>query len=315
MASPLRFSVVIPTYNRLGHLTACLASVAGQRHRPSEIIVVDDGSADGTADYLAGLGGGITVLRQANGGPGRARNYGAAVATGDYLAFLDSDDLWFPWSLAVFAALAEQHDRPALLFGNYRDFGAPDDLAAITEEAMRAAAFPCFLDAASDGFHAGAGMMMIARQAFLGAGGFAEDRLNAEDHDLALRLGTAPGFVQVLAPLTVGHRIHAGNEMADTAKTLRGLTRMLDRERSGTYPGGRARAAQRQRIIARHVRPAILGCIASGDLGQAARLYRATFFWNVAARRLAFLMGAPALMARKVLGGGRSAPATTGKNR
>ena len=67
--------------------------------------MVDDGSTDGTVDYLLGLGDRVTIIVQRNAGPGAA-DAGAEVATGEYVAFLDSDDLWFPWTLSTyFAAL------------------------------------------------------------------------------------------------------------------------------------------------------------------------------------------------------------------
>src|SRR5262249_49336199 len=94
--SPL-FSVIIPTFDRIQMLKHALDSVFRQRSTDFEIIVVDDGSSDGTVDYLRRLERGVTVYTQRNSGPSAARNLGASQACGRYLAFLDSDDLWFPW--------------------------------------------------------------------------------------------------------------------------------------------------------------------------------------------------------------------------
>src|SRR5262245_53825606 len=96
-----QFSVIIPTHNRLCLLQRALGSVRNQTFRDYEVIVVDDGSSDGTWNYLGSLVPFIKALRQENRGPGPARNLGATHATGSYLAFLDSDDLWFPWTLAT----------------------------------------------------------------------------------------------------------------------------------------------------------------------------------------------------------------------
>src|SRR5882762_3330329 len=98
----MMFSVIIPSYNRAILLRSAIESVLSQRNRDFEIIVVDDGSSDGTLDYLKSLGAKITTVRQPNRGPGAARNLGARDATGTYLAFLDSDDLWFPWTLEAY---------------------------------------------------------------------------------------------------------------------------------------------------------------------------------------------------------------------
>ena len=300
----VRISVIIPTHNRRDYLLACLDSVAAQRRGADEVIVVDDGSTDGTAAAVAARPG-VTLITQANAGPGAARNRGAAAATGDYLAFLDSDDLWFPWSLAVMAEVIAQHDSPAMIFARYVDFSGtlPTDAAERTPAAMT---FPAYFDSAAHGFFAGAGMMVIARDAFHAVGGFAEDRLNAEDHDLAFRLGTAPGFAQITAPVIVAHRVHDGNAMGQTGSTLAGLTRMVANERAGRYPGGPARAGQRRSLILHHVRPAVVAAARTGAFRQAARLYLSTFLWNLRAGRGSYLAGVPALAVKARLKGIRA---------
>ena len=97
---PHRVSVVIPTYNGAPWLADCLASVFAQSAPPAEIIVVNDGSTDGTAQLLARYEPRVRVVHQRQGGIGAARNRGVAEATGDFLAFLDHDDLWLPEKLA-----------------------------------------------------------------------------------------------------------------------------------------------------------------------------------------------------------------------
>jgi glycosyltransferase involved in cell wall biosynthesis len=89
-------SVIIPTYNRADTVAAAVESVLNQTYPDLDVIVVDDGSTDQTAEVLAGMAGQITLIRQENAGPSAARNRGAAAAKGQILAFLDSDDLWLP---------------------------------------------------------------------------------------------------------------------------------------------------------------------------------------------------------------------------
>lgn len=103
----MRISVVIPVYNRARVLERALASVAAQQRPADEVLVVDDGSSDESAavaeawsDRLPAL----AVLRQPNAGPGAARNRAIGRATGDWLAFLDSDDAWRPDKLAAMTA-------------------------------------------------------------------------------------------------------------------------------------------------------------------------------------------------------------------
>ena len=104
-------SVVIPVYNIEAHLAQCLDSVAGQTLSDLEVICVDDGSTDASPAILAEYArrdARFRVIRQKNAGPGAARNRGMALATGEYLIFLDSDD-WFEADfLARMAARAEE---------------------------------------------------------------------------------------------------------------------------------------------------------------------------------------------------------------
>ncbi|MBF0245598.1 MAG: glycosyltransferase family 2 protein, partial [Planctomycetes bacterium] len=88
-------SVVIPTHNRSSWLVHAIESVLAQSLPAREVIVVDDGSTDDTDEVVARYSG-LTYLRREQGGPSAARNAGAAISTGRWLAFLDSDDRWLP---------------------------------------------------------------------------------------------------------------------------------------------------------------------------------------------------------------------------
>jgi GT2 family glycosyltransferase len=95
-------SVVIPTYNRGVRVLRAVGSALGQTYPAIEVVVVDDGSTDGTGALLAERFGGddrVRCLPRPNGGPAAARNTGLAAARGDFVAFLDSDDEWLPWKL------------------------------------------------------------------------------------------------------------------------------------------------------------------------------------------------------------------------
>jgi glycosyltransferase involved in cell wall biosynthesis len=108
-----RVSVVIPTYNRRLLLERALASVFAQSRRDFEIIVVDDGSTDDTKAMVQASGE-VRYFCQANAGPAKARNTGIREARGDFIAFLDSDDLWHPDFLAVQTDVLEHHPKVAL---------------------------------------------------------------------------------------------------------------------------------------------------------------------------------------------------------
>jgi glycosyltransferase involved in cell wall biosynthesis len=106
MSRPL-VTCIVPVFNCEAYLAESIDSILAQAHRPLEIIVVDDGSTDGTAAVIDSFGDKVRGLRQANAGPAVARNTGLAAAHGDFIAFNDSDDLWAPEKLAVQLALLD----------------------------------------------------------------------------------------------------------------------------------------------------------------------------------------------------------------
>lgn len=110
-------SVIIPTYNRLRYLKDAIASVEAQTVAVREIIVVDDGSSDGTREYAAELAPRVCYLRQANAGPSAARNRGLRAARGEWIALLDSDDQWVPDRLARQAELLARQPNLDFVFG------------------------------------------------------------------------------------------------------------------------------------------------------------------------------------------------------
>jgi glycosyltransferase involved in cell wall biosynthesis len=121
MAKPV-VSVVMPCYNGEAFLAAAVDSVLGQTFRDFELIVIDDGSTDRSADILTGYGERIHVIRQGNRGVSAARNAGIGAARGDFIAFLDADDWWEPDFLAeMVAAMADP--RTAIAYCGWQNVG------------------------------------------------------------------------------------------------------------------------------------------------------------------------------------------------
>jgi glycosyltransferase involved in cell wall biosynthesis len=118
-----RASVIIPTYNCGRFLPEAIESVLAQTLPPHEVIVVDDGSTDDTPAVAARFAGRIVYHRQVNRGVSAARNAGMDRATGDWLAFLDADDLWMPTKLAAVAPVCRSRPQPAIVFTDYQPFG------------------------------------------------------------------------------------------------------------------------------------------------------------------------------------------------
>jgi glycosyltransferase involved in cell wall biosynthesis len=104
-------SCIVPVYNGELYLGEAIDSILAQTYRPLEIIVVDDGSTDATADVAASYGGRLRCVRQSNAGPGAARNHGLTLVRGEFVAFLDADDLWHAEKLACqMACFARRRD-------------------------------------------------------------------------------------------------------------------------------------------------------------------------------------------------------------
>lgn len=120
----MKFSVIIPLYNKAPYVHKALETVCAQTYRDYEIIVINDGSTDNSAiiaeDYLNGVEGiSYQILSQQNAGVSAARNNGVAQASGNYIAFLDADDWWEPTYLEKMAQLIEDYPKAGLYACNY----------------------------------------------------------------------------------------------------------------------------------------------------------------------------------------------------
>jgi glycosyltransferase involved in cell wall biosynthesis len=119
-----RVSVIVPTYNRASLLPAALESVLGQSHPDVEVIVIDDGSTDDTKTVVEPFMDRVQYLETENGGPAHARNIGMRAATGRYLAFLDSDDLYLPGKLELQAEFMDTFPEVGLVSTEVSAFDA-----------------------------------------------------------------------------------------------------------------------------------------------------------------------------------------------
>lgn len=114
-----RFSVIIPAYNSAATLARAVDSVLVQSYPAQEIIVVDDGSTDRTTDITGRYGNKLRYVRQDNAGVSSARNHGARIAKGDWLAFLDADDWYYPDRLRLHAEWIDEDATLDFLTGDY----------------------------------------------------------------------------------------------------------------------------------------------------------------------------------------------------
>jgi glycosyltransferase involved in cell wall biosynthesis len=122
----MRVSVVIAAYNSEAYIAEAIESVLGQTIPPDEVIVIDDGSSDGTRAVLDRFSGRIVALTQANSGQAVAVNKGLAMARGELIGFCDADDLWTPCKLEMQLALLDRDGKFDAAFGKVQQFVSPD---------------------------------------------------------------------------------------------------------------------------------------------------------------------------------------------
>ena len=216
-------SVVIPTRNRSALLTMTLRSVLRQQNVSLEVIVVDEASTDDTAAAVAALADDrIRIIRHDTPlGVSTARNRGAADARGEWLAFLDDDDLWAPDKLARQLNAAREAGRDwayagsvNILDGNVR--GRPPLPPNKVVEAL-----PRY-----DAVPGGGSNVIVRRTTWLRAGPFDARLRNTEDWEMWIRLATLGPPAWVCSPL-VARRLHSSNSSLDITEIIRG-TRLIE---------------------------------------------------------------------------------------
>ena len=194
-------SVIIPTHNRSHLLARALASLPQASSGSGiEVIVVDDGSTEDTGEIVRNSGRNVIFLRQEQAGPGAARNLGLEAASGRYVAFLDSDDVWLPWTLSIYRQVLRRYPGAGFIAGSPLWFTDEAEIAAAaargTQE-LDARFFPDYLASAAHPIWLGASCLLVRRDR---CPRFEPVHMNAEDLDFALHFGAEPGFVWFRPP-------------------------------------------------------------------------------------------------------------------
>ena len=216
MPEELRVSVVIPTYNCASFLVEALESVIAQTRSADEIIVVNDGSTDETEEVLQPYADRILLLGQENRGVSVARNNGIARATGDWVAFLDADDVWKPQKLGQQLEGIDGDDSVVCLHTNFFTFG---------DQSSANAPFPPFLEGRHDASTLLSGDGWVCPSSALvkrtARARFKEWAAQAEDVIYFADLTFEGPFRYLPEPL-VGHRAHIGQAIRQSDATMRG---------------------------------------------------------------------------------------------
>lgn len=220
-------SVVVPVFDGARFLAEAVESVRAQTYAPVEILVVDDGSTDGTAE-VAGRLPGIRYAWQEHAGIGAARNRGVVMARGEVLAFLDADDVWLPDKLARQMAILREAPDVDIVFGHVEEFV---DHAPGVE---------------GDGRHGPAARpargvipsaMAVRRESFDRVGPFETHWRVGEFASWLLRAGEAGLAIRVPPDVVARRRIHGDNHGIRQREALQDYARIikqsLDRRRAG----------------------------------------------------------------------------------
>jgi glycosyltransferase involved in cell wall biosynthesis len=223
-------SCIVPCFNGAPYLAETLDSILAQTYRHLEVIVVDDGSTDDSAEIVRRYGNDVRYHRRANGGPAAAYNTGIELATGDLIAFLEQDDLWLPDKTR--RQLAEFEANTALRYcvGHIQNFWIPE----LEEEAERHRDLPVMQPV--PGYVV---QTLIAHPAaFETVGRFDESLRYASASDWFLRAADANAAGVLIPDVVTRRRLHESNfsrvnRTESRAQFLRVVKSTLDRRRAG----------------------------------------------------------------------------------
>ncbi len=221
-------SVVIPCYNGARYLREGIESVFEQTRPPEQVIVVDDGSTDDSAEIAASIAC-VQVIRQPNRGACLARNAGLARATGEFVVFHDADDRLLPHALEIGLDAHASHPGCAFVFGFNRTILA--DGSAKAEPARAPVNDASYLRTLEGETLVPPGAAMFRRLAVEAVGGFRDGTFPTEDYDLYLRISReAP--IRCHNQVVAEYRAHGGNATSGgSVRTLRSVLRVLEDQR------------------------------------------------------------------------------------
>jgi glycosyltransferase involved in cell wall biosynthesis len=274
-----RVSVIIPVYNGAVDLPAAVDSALCQHSCDVEVVVVNDGSTDETAKVMDGYGDRIVAVHQKNlgsGGLSRTRNNGVATSTGEWIAFLDHDDIWEPTKLQQQLKVA-QSTSADVIYTNARNFGDVDrvaDLRSDPEAMLEGDLFEALL---MDNFIVMSSAMM-KKSLFDQVGGLTESPILAEDWDLWLKSAACGSkFAVVRDPVTL-YRWRAGS-FSKNHERMRQL-RILAVEQALKTTRGRALPWTVRRKAMANVESCSAWFLASSSPRKALRWYaRSLAYW------------------------------------
>lgn len=223
-------SVIIPVFNGELYLRAALESVFGQEHKPYEVIVVDDGSTDSTAAIVSEFKD-VLYVRQSNQGVATARNKALDMARGEFIAFIDQDDVWTPNKLAVQVQYFLDHPEVQYTLTHQEFFLEPGaSIPTWFRKELLSEPHPGFVPST----------LMARRSVFEKIGKFETQYSHASDSDWFFRASQAQLATAVIPEVLLLRRIHRENESSKAKIALgelrRVVKRSIDLERAKAKP-------------------------------------------------------------------------------
>ena len=226
-------SCIVPVFNGERYLGDALDSILGQTYRPLQAIVVDDGSIDRTAEIARSYGSRILLLQQRNRGSAAAKNQGISAAEGEYIAFLDADDAWYPEKLAQQMARLRERTEIDLCFTRFDNFWMPE--LAEEEQLYR----DSWLSQPQSAWSIGT--LLTRRSTFDKFGRFDDGLRGNENMIWFLRAAGQGAVIEVLSDVLMRRRFHLGNDTRrgnghtyDLLMPIVKAWRDYQRQRSGT---------------------------------------------------------------------------------
>ena len=245
----VRFSILMPVYNRKEYLRQAIDSVLAQTFTDYELFAADDGSTDGSVEVLESYGDRIKIIQQQRQGPEVARNKAATAADGEYLVFLDSDDFLFPNALATYDHVIRSFDFPPLVLGTMLFFQdgevfSNDTLKARPVEVFKFKNYLAKTRPLGDSRRTanGMGSIVVRNSVFHEVGGLRNSTaltFHVEDTHLFLKLAGYGPCIFINEPATYAYRQHGGNSTKNAKAVADGILRLAHSERQGEYAGGK----------------------------------------------------------------------------
>ena len=235
-------SVIIPCFNSETTIKAAICSALASKDVDIEVIVVDDGSTDGSLDVLRSFGNAINLLCQERGGPYRARNLAANHAKGQWLAFLDADDDWLPEKLSL--QLQRTGQDVGLVYTDRLNFGDIENVADRQSDCVTLHEGDIFEDLLVDNFIT-LSSVLLEKKWFDRLGGFSTTQQGVQDWDMWLRFTAAGGQVALVKQVLTRYRMHDGQMSKDSSRRAADRQAVLDRALASDR--GRSVASSRKR--------------------------------------------------------------------